>query len=85
MEGFPDPSFQPSTRPLDQKMWLVEKFKLYKNHHDARTLGQFFPPLYEEYCTIWVPVPTAEQIEAAGGKVAAATAGVRKDEEHVSN
>ncbi|KAF9785373.1 hypothetical protein BJ322DRAFT_1020909 [Thelephora terrestris] len=71
-----------STCPPDQKEWLVEKFELYKEHHDKKTLGQFFPPLYEEYFARWPPTPTDEELEAAGGKTATAVAGVRTLEEH---
>lgn len=61
----------------------MEKFELYKEHHDKKTLGQFFPPLYEEYFSRWPPTPTEEQSEAAGGKPAIAIAAARTAEEHV--
>ena len=84
LQGFVDPlRLQASTCSLDEKKWLVEKFKLYKEHHAKKTLGQFFPPLYEEYFASWPPIPTAEGIEAAGGNKATATAKVRTTEEHV--
>ena len=72
-----------STRPADQKRWLVEKFVLYKRHHDSKTLKQFFPALYEEYFTLWPPTPTAEAIAAADNDIAAATAMVYKTEANV--
>ena len=77
--------FQPSARPTDQKEWLAAKFELYRKHHDSKTLGQFFPPLYEEYFSYWPPTPTELDIGAAAGNTANATAKVRKEEEHVSD
>jgi hypothetical protein len=61
----------------------VEKFELYKEHHDKKTLGQFFPPLYEEYFARWPLVVPAEEIEAAGGNTAIAMSKVRTVEERV--
>ena len=82
LDGSLDSSyFQASTRPIDQKEWLVAKFEPYKEHHDRKTLGQFFPPLYEEYFSRWPLTPTDERIEAVGGKAAVAEA--RTVEEHV--
>jgi hypothetical protein len=43
--------FQSSMCSLNQKEWLTEKFLLYTEHHAKKTLGQLFPPLYEEYFT----------------------------------
>ena len=74
---------QASTRPLDQKVWLVDKFEIYKEHHDKKTLGQFFPPLYEEYFLKWPFTVTEEEVSAAGGKTATAIAKVRSIEENV--
>lgn len=64
-------------------MWLVEKFELFKERHDQKTLGQFFPPLYEEYFLKWPLALTEEDVNAAGGKTATATANVRSLEENV--
>ena len=61
----------------------MKMFESFKEHHDKKTLGQFFPPLYEEYFSKWLPMPTAEEVEAAGGKTAVAVTGVRTVEEHV--
>ena len=72
-----------STRPVDQRKWLVEKFPLYQRHHDSKTLKQFFPALYEEYFALWPPTPTTEAIAAVDGDIAAATAGVYKTEANV--
>ena len=69
--------------PTDQKKWLKEKYTLFKVHHDAKTLGQFFPRLHEEYFAQWPPTPTAEDIEAVDGDTAIATARVWKAEEIV--
>ena len=77
------PWFQPSARPLEQIDWLVAKYEIYRTHHAAKTLGQFFPSLYEEYFTQWPPAPTAQDIEAARGNVAVAISGFRKVQEHV--
>jgi len=74
---------QPSTRPPDQNKWLKEKYALYEQHHDNKTLGQFFPPLYEEYFARWPPTPTEEAIEAAKGNAVAAAARTRKTEQDV--
>jgi hypothetical protein len=52
-------------------------------HQARKTQGQFFPPLYEEYFTLWPLVPTPERIEAARGKVEVALAKLRMFEEHV--
>jgi len=83
LNDFLDPLFQSSTRPIDQKKWLAEKFELYKEHHNNKTLGQFFPPLYEEYFSSWPPAPTAQDIGAANGNIAVAISAIRKVEEHV--
>ena len=61
----------------------MEKFALYKVHHDAKTLRQFFSSLYEDYFVLWPPTPTPEGIEAANGNMAVAVATVRKDEQNV--
>ena len=74
---------QRSTRPLVQRRWLAEKFKLYQVHHDSKTLKQFFPSLYEEYFAVWPPTPTAEDISAVKGNLARAVAQVQSVEEHV--
>ena len=62
----------------------MEKFELYKEHHEAKTLTVFFPSLYEEYFGHWPPTPTAEEIEAENGNVAVATVAAQKAEEVVS-
>jgi hypothetical protein len=72
-----------SKRNDAQKKWLTPKFLLFLDHQLNRTTGQFFPPLYEEYFSMWPPTPTEEDITKAGGNVAAATARVRQTEEHV--
>lgn len=74
---------QKSTHTLKQRRWLTEKYKIFRVHHDRKTLGLFFPALYEEYFAIWSVTPTAENIQAAGGDTDKAAAGVRKVEEHV--
>ena len=61
----------------------MEKYELYKEHHNNKTLGQFFPPLYEEYFSSWPPTPTVQDVEVANGNTAVATSEVRKAEEHV--
>lgn len=75
--------FQVSTRPVDQAKWLKGKFELFKKHHDSKTLGQFFAPLYEEFFSKWPPNPTEEDIEAAGGNNPVAIAQVQKREQIV--
>lgn len=61
----------------------MTKYELYKAHHASKTLGVFFPSLYEEYFSHWPPTPTAEDVEAAGGKSAVAIVAVQKAEETV--
>jgi len=53
------------------------------DHQANKTLGQFFPPLYEEYFSKWPPTPTKEEISEAAGVVAIAAATVRQVEEYV--
>ena len=66
-------------------MWLVEKYESsFKAHHIKRTLGQFFPSLYEEYFASWPPTPATQGMDAAGNP-AVATAKARKTEENVSD
>jgi hypothetical protein len=72
-----------STHSSEQKAWLVEKFALFIEHHDRKSLGVFFPPLGEEFFAKWPPAPTPEEIDAAGGKIDNAVATFRKAEEHV--
>lgn len=60
----------------------MEKYDLYLVHHDNKTLGQFFPPLYEEYFTQWPPTPSAEVVKAAKD-ITIATAQARTKEENV--
>jgi hypothetical protein len=72
-----------SKRDSVQNVWLVEKFPQFLDHQVNRTLGQFFPPLYEEYFSRWPPTPTEEDITEAGGNTAVATARARQTEEHV--
>jgi len=80
----PDPSrLQQSTRPPDQKKWLVEKFEAYKKHHAAKALTQFFPSLYEDYFSLWPPTPTEEDLEAAKGNAAVALVKVQEAEQTV--
>ena len=74
---------QPSTRPLEQKQWLKEKYKLFQSHHNHKTLGQFFPALYEEFFSRWPVTPTAKAIEATEGNAASAAANLRKVGERV--
>lgn len=83
-----DHSYQQPTHTLDQRRWLTEKYAIFAEHHDRKTLGQFFPSLYEEYFTLWPAIPTPENIEDAGGKdverkTANAFAKIRKTEEQV--
>ena len=81
---FPDPRrFQSSKHSSDQRKWLTGKFELYKEHHNTKTLSTFFPALYKEYLGLWPPAPVAKDIEAAGGNLDVAIAGVRKTEETV--
>lgn len=61
----------------------MEKYELYREHHEAKTLTIFFPSLYEEYFALWPPTPTAEEIEAEQGNVAVATVIAQKAEEAV--
>lgn len=61
----------------------MERFKLYQKHHEEKTLGQFFPPLYAEYFALWPIAPTADDIRGASGNIAVATAKLRNLEEHV--
>ena len=61
------------------------KFELYKKHHAAKTLGQFWPSLYEEYFSKWPPTPTAQDVEAVASKAAVAIAGIQKIEQIVSD
>jgi hypothetical protein len=61
----------------------VEKFPLYLKHHGDKILDQWFPSLYTEYFALWPPTPNEEEIEAASGNIAAATAQVYKVEERV--
>ena len=66
-------------------MWLVKKYNSsFKLHHANKTLGQFFPPLYEEYFAVWPPTPTTQGMDAVGNP-AIATTMVRKTEEIVSD
>ena len=67
----------------DQKLWLIEKFKIFKEHQDRKTTNMFFPPLYEEYFALWPPTATAENIQGAKGDEAIALARVRKTVERV--
>lgn len=55
----------------------------YKKHHDAKTLGQFFPRLYEDYFALWPPTPTPEVLEAMKNDMNVAVAKVQSDEETV--
>lgn len=59
------------------------KFKLYKQHQSSKTLGQFYPPLYEEYFAKWPPIATMQDVEDAKGNYTTAIARVRGNEEHV--
>lgn len=84
LEDSPDPLWpQQSLRPKDQKKWLEVKYVLYQQHQNTKTLGLFYPPLYEEYFAKWPPIPTAHDLEGAGGNLATAKARVRGHEEHV--
>ena len=74
---------QKSVHTPEQRRWLTEKYKIFKVHHDRKTLGLFFPALHEEYFAIWPATPTTENVQAANGDTGKATAGVRKAEEHV--
>ena len=75
--------YQQPTHTPQQRHWLTEKYAIFKEHHDRKTLGLFFPPLYEEYFTLWPATPTAENVEAAGGRMANAVSNIRRVEEHV--
>lgn len=75
--------FQATTRTPAQKLWLRDKYEIYKEHHDNKTLPQFFPSFYEEYFANWPPTPTMQIIEAARGNVAVATVVARKVEQNV--
>jgi hypothetical protein len=61
------------------------KFELYRKHHAAKTLSQFWPSLYEEYFSEWLPTPTAQDIEAVAGNAAVAITGIQKIEQIVSD
>lgn len=61
------------------------KFKVFKEHHDRKTLTQFFPTLYEEYFAIWPPTPTEEDVETVRGVMEVAVATTRTKEERVSD
>ena len=74
---------QQTTYSTKQKEWLVEKFELYKEHHDRKTLKLFFPSLYEEYFAIWPPIPTAEDVKDAKGDTTVATSRIRGGEQKV--
>jgi len=63
----------------------VGKFKIFKEHHLTKTLGLFFPRLYEEYFELWPPTPTDEDVAKAQGKTEVAIAKVRRTEERVSD
>lgn len=56
---------------------------MFKDHHDRKTLTQFFPPLYEEYFALWPPVPTAEFVQGEGKNMENAVVVIRKEEEQV--
>lgn len=63
----------------------MEKYdSSFKTHHIDKTLGRFFPTLYEEYFGKWPPTPTTQGMDAVGNP-AIATAMVRKTEENVSD
>ena len=70
-------------RDPEQLKWLAMKYLLFLDHQANKTTGQFFPPLYEEYFSMWPPTPTEENISEASGSVAVATATVRQKEEYV--
>ena len=61
----------------------MEKFKIFKEHHDRKTANTFFPRLYEEYFGLWLPTPTVAEVEGAEGDSAVALAKVRKAMENV--
>jgi len=58
----------------------VEKYEIFKEHHDRKTLSVFFPPLYEEYFALWPPTPA---VQGEGGGTAIADPNIRKVEEIV--
>ena len=72
-----------SKREPEQLKWLIKKYSLFLEHQANKTTGQFFPPLYEEYFSLWPPTPIEEDVSGAGGSVPVATATVRQREEHV--
>ena len=61
------------------------KFKLFKEHHDRKTLTLFFPALYEEYFAIWPPTPTEKDIATVRGVMETATATAQANEQLVSD
>jgi len=69
----------------NQKKWLTEKFEIFKEHHDRKTLTQFFPTVYKEYLALWPPIPTEKDIDTAKDKMEVAVAIARKNEEKVSD
>ena len=61
-------------------MWLIKKYESWKVHHAKRTLGQFFPPAYEEYFGKWPPTPTTQSIDAVGNPAIATTMALKTEE-----
>ena len=58
---------------------------MFLNHQVNKTLGQFFPSLFEEYFAKWPPAPTKDEISKANGDAAVAVANIRELEETVCN
>ena len=74
---------QPSKYPSDQKNWLLEKYPLYQLHHNRKSLPQFFSSVYREFFAKWPPTPNEQELNAAGGDAAVATAVAQEREQQV--
>jgi len=66
-----------------QHEWLTQRFSQFLDHQAHKTLGKFFPRVYEDYLEKWPPTPTEEDISEAKGNIAVATASTRQTEETV--
>lgn len=76
-------NYQKSIHTLKQRKWLTGKYSIFREHHDRKTLGLFFPSLHEEYFDLWPVATTEDDIRTAGGDEAKAVANLRKFEERV--
>ena len=75
---------QKSMFTLELRGWLTEKYKIFLEHCNRKTPGLFFPPLYEEYFTLWPPsVPAVEGTQGLKDNTAVAYAKAQTTEEHV--